>query len=161
MSENPDSAGLYAALGRLPSGLYILTIGEGAGATGMLASWVQQASFEPPMVSLAIKAGRPVQQRIEAGEPFVLNIVPDGDKQFLKHFGKGFEPGEPAFEGVDLAATSVGVPALSGALASLECRCADAVDAADHRVIVAHVTGGELRNDGGPMVHIRRRGDHY
>ena len=34
-------------LGRLPSGLYVLTAGRGAAATGMLASWVQQVGFEP------------------------------------------------------------------------------------------------------------------
>lgn len=145
----------------MPSGLYILTIGQQENATGMLASWVQQVSFEPPMVSLAIKSGRPVLERIGAGEPFVLNVLPDGDKQMLKHFGKGFEPGEPAFEGVEIAATSVGVPALAAALASLECRFASGIEAGDHHLIAAHVTGGELRTNGAPMIHVRRRGDHY
>lgn len=156
-----ESAGLYAALGRLPSGVYILTIGRGDDATGMLVSWVQQAGFEPPMLSLAVKKGRPLSERLEAGEPFAINVVAEGQTKFLKHFGKGFEPGEPAFEGVELATTAVGVPALAEAIAVLECRVATAADASDHRVLVAHITGGSLRSPDAPMVHIRKRGDHY
>ncbi|MEO0531423.1 MAG: flavin reductase family protein [Planctomycetota bacterium] len=163
MSANTtsESTGLYPALGRLPSGISILTIGSGDTATGMLVSWVQQAAFEPPMITLTVKKGRPVSDRLDAGEPFVLNVVGEGDKQFLKHFGKGFEPGEPAFEGIELAETAIGVPALAGAIAHLECRAEGGVDAADHRVLVAHVTGGTLLSETKPMVHLRKRGDHY
>ncbi|MEQ8848209.1 flavin reductase family protein [Botrimarina sp.] len=160
-SESKPSGGLYEALGRVPSGIYILTVGAGENATGMLASWVQQAGFEPPMISLAIKPGRHVAQRIEAGEPFALNVVAEGDKRLLKHFGKGFEPGQPAFEGIDTEPTAVGAPALAAALAVLECRASAGVDASDHRVVVAHVTGGALRGDARPMVHVRNRADHY
>lgn len=163
MSANSptESAGLYPALGRLPSGISILTIGSEDTATGMLVSWVQQAAFEPPMISLTVKQGRPLSDRLDGGEPFVLNIVGEDQKHFLKHFGKGFEPGEPAFEGIELAETAIGVPALAGAIAHLECRAVDGVDAADHRVLVAHVTGGTLLSEVAPMVHLRKRGDHY
>ena len=82
-------------LGRVPSGVFILTIGTGARSTGMLTSWVMQAAFEPPMVSVAVKLGRYVCDWLTAGEPFVLNLVGESQKQFLKHFGKGFEPGSP------------------------------------------------------------------
>jgi hypothetical protein len=87
-------------LGRVPSGIYILTIGTGARATGMLASWVMQAGFDPPMVSIAVKQGRYICDWLSEGQPFVLNVVAEGKKDLLKHFGKGFEPGAPAFEGL-------------------------------------------------------------
>lgn len=164
MTATPDANGttdLYPALGRLPSGVYIVTIGQGDDATGMLVSWVQQAGFDPPMLSLAVKKGRPLSDRLEGGEPFVVNVIAEGQAKFLKHFGKGFEPGEPAFEGVELAVTSLGVPALAEALAALECRVAAAAEASDHRVLVAQITGGQLRSADAPMVHIRKRGDHY
>lgn len=156
-----DSAGLYPALGRLPSGVYILTIGQGDEATGMLVSWVQQAGFEPPMLSLSVKKGRPLSERLEGGEPFAINILAEGQTHYLKHFGKGFEPGEPAFEGLQLATTATGVPALADALAVLECRVATAADASDHRVLVADIIGGRLQSTDAPMVHVRKRGDHY
>lgn len=161
MPTPADNGSLFAALGRIPSGIYIVTIGDGEDATGMLASWVQQAGFEPPMLSLAVKEGRPLTERLEGGEPFVINIVATGQTKFLKHFGKGFEPGEPAFEGIELTESSIGVPALAETLALLECRGTGAIEAGDHRVVVAEVTGGKLLNEGEPMTHIRKSGDHY
>ncbi|QDV72556.1 flavin reductase family protein [Botrimarina mediterranea] len=160
MSE-PAHSLPHLALGRLPSGIYILTVGEDATATGMLASWVQQAAFEPPMLSVALKRGRPVCERIEAGESFVLNVVGEGQKSLLKHFAKGFEPDEPAFEGVAIARTACGAPALADAIAVLECRMATVADAGDHRVVIAEVTASEVLTDTPPIVHLRKRGDHY
>lgn len=151
----------FPTLGRVVSGIYILTIGQGAKATGMLASWVMQAGFEPPMVSVAVKKGRYVAEWLEAGEPFVLNVVGAEQKQFLKHFGRGFEPGEPAFDGVPVEHASNGVPLLVGALGYLECEPKGHVDSGDHLVFLASVTGGRLLSDAEPMVHIRKTGANY
>ncbi len=89
-------------IGHIPSGIFILTVGTGARATGMLASWVMQAGFEPPMVSVAVKLGRYVCDWLSEGQPFVLNLIGDGQKALLKHFSQGFEPGKPAFEGLEI-----------------------------------------------------------
>jgi flavin reductase (DIM6/NTAB) family NADH-FMN oxidoreductase RutF len=156
MSSDP-----FPTLGRVTSGIYILTIGRGEKATGMLASWVMQAGFEPPMVTVAVKKGRYVADWLEAGEPFVLNVVGEGQTQFLKHFGRGFEPGEPAFEDVHVAEADNGVPALLAAIGHLECEPTGHVDSDDHRIFAARVTGGRLNSDAAPMVHIRKNGANY
>src|SRR5437870_13882150 len=89
-------------LGQIPSGIFVLTIGTGARSTGMLASWVMQAGFEPPMVSVAVKLGRYVCDWLSERQPFVLNVVQHGQKGLLKHFSHGFKPGEPAFDGLEI-----------------------------------------------------------
>ncbi len=148
-------------LGRVPSGIFILTAGSGTRATGMLASWVMQAGFEPPMVSVAIKSGRYIEEWLTRGEPFVLNLV--GDKQFdlLKHFGKGFEPDVPAFEGIKVHFCPRAVPILSDCLGHLECEPVSHFDSGDHRIFLAKVVRGALQNDSPPMVHIRKSGSNY
>jgi flavin reductase (DIM6/NTAB) family NADH-FMN oxidoreductase RutF len=156
MSNDP-----YPVLGRVTSGIYILTAGEGERATGMLASWVMQAGFEPPMITVAVKQGRYVGDWLSNGEPFVLNVVAEDQKHLLKHFGKGFEPGEPAFTGLSVQTAANGVPALAEALGRLECENASHVDSGDHRIFLARVTAGELLNDVAPMVHIRKSGARY
>jgi flavin reductase (DIM6/NTAB) family NADH-FMN oxidoreductase RutF len=149
-------------LGRVPSGIYILTVGTGARATGMLASWVMQAGFEPPMVSVAVKQGRYVCDWLSERHPFVLNVVGDGQKEFLKHFAKGFEPGKPAFEGLKIAHCARGVPILCDALGHLECEPTGHVDSGDHRIFLARVCRGRLANpDAEPMVHVRNSGSKY
>src|SRR5437588_6712518 len=131
-SENHDPAkALAAALGRVPSGLFIVTIRHGRSETGMLASWVQQCSFEPPQVTFAVNTQRPVLPWLAAGTPFTVNVLAEGQKRLLAHFGKGFALNEPAFEGVELLRLGEGAPALREALAYLDCRVAALVPAGD------------------------------
>ena len=149
-------------LGRVPSGIFVLTIGTGTRATGMLASWVMQAAFEPPMVSVAVKLGRYVCDWLTAGEPFVLNLVGESQKQFLKHFGKGFEPGAPAFEGLEIAHCARGVPILKEAIGHMECEPVSHVDSGDHRIFLAKIVRGKQNDaEAKPMVHIRNSGSRY
>ncbi|RIK77624.1 MAG: hypothetical protein DCC67_12445 [Planctomycetota bacterium] len=157
-SAATDSLGV---LGRVPSGIYVLSIGRGEQATGMLASWVMQAGFDPPMVSVAVRMGRYVAERLSAGEPFVLNIVGHQQKHLLKHFGAGFEPGQPAFEGLHVLTAGCGAPALTEVVGWLECQPKSHIDSGDHRVFLAEVSGGQLNRDATPMVHIRNTGAHY
>ena len=148
-------------LGRVSSGIYILTAGTGDRATGMLASWVMQAGFEPPMVSVAVKSGRYVEQWLTAGEPFVLNVVAEKQFDFLKHFGSGFDIGEPAFEGVEIDHCPRGVPILLDCLGHLQCEPSSHSDSGDHRVFLAKVVRCDLHRDVQPMTHIRKTGKHY
>ena len=71
---SPDKQ-LAAALGRLPSGLFVLTVSRGRVETGMLASWVQQCSFAPPSLTVAIQRGREISSLLTAGSGFCLNIL--------------------------------------------------------------------------------------
>jgi flavin reductase (DIM6/NTAB) family NADH-FMN oxidoreductase RutF len=149
-------------LGRLPSGIYILTIGTGERATGMLASWIMQAGFEPPMVSVAVRHGRYVGEWIAAGQPFNLNLLGESQADLRKHFSGGFEPGQPAFDGLQIAHCARGVPILCDALGHLECEPVRHADSGDHRVFLANVVRGKLLDaDTRPMVHIRKSGANY
>jgi flavin reductase (DIM6/NTAB) family NADH-FMN oxidoreductase RutF len=148
-------------LGRVPSGIFILTVGSGDRATGMLASWVMQAGFDPPMVSMAVRKGRYVEEWITGGAPFNLNLVADKQFDMLKHFGKGFEPGVPAFEGVNVRHCARAVPILTDCLGHLECEPETHCDSGDHRIFVAKVVRGGLQHEVAPMVHIRKSGRNY
>ncbi len=150
-----------SVLGRIPSGVFVLTARSGADETGMLASWVQQAGFEPPMVSVAVKLGRYVGDWLEQGGEFVLNLLPE-KSPLMKHFGRGFEPGEPAFTGIGTDRPSESAPpVLTDALGYLLCRGSKAIDSGDHRIYLAEVIGGAALRDDRPAVHIRKSGLHY
>ncbi|GMV98126.1 MAG: flavin reductase [Phycisphaerae bacterium] len=149
------------SLGLIPSGCFVLTARAGERATGMLASWVQQAGFEPPAVSVAVRSGRPVQQLIEASGRFVLNLVPEERGPMFKHFGKGFAAGEPAFTGLAVREIPEGV-VVEACAAYLACRLMNHVDSGDHRIYLGEVVaGGTLRSDPRPYVHIRADGLKY
>lgn len=163
-SENGNLANMLAPLGRVPSGIFILTARETDGErhTGMLCSWVMQAGFNPPMVSVAVKQGRYVLDWLTGGAPFAVNIVAERGKALLSHFGKGFEPGEEAFSQLAVETGPHGLTLLADdVVGHLICQARSHVDSGDHRILLAEVVAGRLRDDEPPMVHIRNSGKHY
>lgn len=149
-----------AALGRIPSGCAILTAKAGTDRTGMLASWVQQAGFDPPAVCVAIKKGRPIEGIMEASGAFVLNLLGEDPGAMFKHFGKGFAPGEEAFGGLAVREVAEGI-VIEDRIAWISARVRGRLDAGDHWVYVGEVTGGEGDAEVRPYVHLRKNGLSY
>jgi flavin reductase (DIM6/NTAB) family NADH-FMN oxidoreductase RutF len=127
----------------------------------MLASWVQQCSFNPPQLTVAIRRERDISAWLTRGAVFTLNILDDSQTDMIGHFGRGFKVGEPAFEGLEIERGSAGDPILSEALAYLECQVTARLPAGDHDLVLAEVTCGRVLAEGHPMVHIRKSGMHY
>lgn len=152
---------LAAALGRIPSGLFILTARRGDQATGMLTSWVQQCSFEPPQITLAVKRNRDILTWLTPASPFAVNILDESQTDMIVHFGRGFALGESAFERLEITYAEGGSPVLAEAHAYLECRVGSRFPAGDHELILGQVAAGRPLGEGHPMVHIRKSGLHY
>ncbi len=161
MSAAGDPKQYLAALGRVPSGLFVLTARSGGDETGVLTSWVQQCSFEPPQVTVALKQGRDVSAWLTPDALFVLNTLDDTQTDMIAHFGRGFDPGQPAFTDLGVERSPGGLPVLSEALAYLECRVTGRCQAGDHDLVIGRVVGGRMLNEGQPMVHVRKSGSHY
>jgi flavin reductase (DIM6/NTAB) family NADH-FMN oxidoreductase RutF len=149
-----------AALGRIPSGLFIVTARRGEDVTGLLASWVQQCSFDPPQITLAINKERWLGTWLTEGSAIVVNVLDDTQTDMIVHFGRGFAAGESAFEGLEAEHLEGGV-VLVEALAWMECRIQGKVSAGDHDLFIARVVGGRVLNEGHSMVHLRKSGLHY
>lgn len=166
MSEPAPAPGvspLARALGHVPSGLYILTVQCQGRSTGMLASWVQQAGFAPPAVTVALASKRYVADWVAMAGRFTLNQLAVGSKTLMRHFARGLGPDAPAFEGVGLRdGLTRGGPVLDGAMAFLEAEVEGEVASADHRIFLGRiVAGGILDSAAEPFLHVRANGMHY
>jgi flavin reductase (DIM6/NTAB) family NADH-FMN oxidoreductase RutF len=150
-----------AALGRVPSGLFVLTLGQGESETAMLASWVQQCSFEPPQLSVAVKRGRDVLGQLGPGVVFTLNLLGEGQNALVGRFARGIAPGQPPFDGVEVERPEGAPAVLTDALAYLVCRVNGRHVAGDHEVLFAEVVGGRMLGDGKPWCHVRKSGGNY
>ena len=159
-TADPSEA-LAAALGRIPSGLFVLTARDGDAETARLVSWVQQCSFDPPQVTVAVNKTGGVLDWLPAGALFVLNVIPEGGKALVAHFGKGFAADEPAFDGLDVQRNGETPPVLLAAHAYLVCRAVNRVDAGDHVLVIGRVTAGGVLHEGKPTVHTRKNGLRY
>ena len=161
MTADDPQRSFAAALGRIPSGLFILTVSRGEQETGFLASWVQQCSFKPPRLSFAVQPDRPINKLLTAEAALAFNILEASQTDMIAHFGKGFAPGVDAFAGLDIVREIGKAPVLAEALAVLEGRVAARHSVGDHVLIVVDLSGGRLLEEGQPMVHIRKNGTHY
>lgn len=168
MSEEPsppDLERIAPALGRVPSGLFVLIVRDDAGrTTGLLASWIQQASFEPPQVTVAVNKSRYLNEWLHTGAPVTINQLARKDSGLLKHFGRGFEPDADAFSGIATIAADNSLPLLADSMISLEGTIAGSLPAGDHIIYLVSLTAGHCHGDPAeydPWVHIRRNGLSY
>jgi flavin reductase (DIM6/NTAB) family NADH-FMN oxidoreductase RutF len=153
-----------AAVGLIPSGLFIVAVKDQNNQTsdGYLASWVQQVSFSPMLVSLAIKPGRPAYDLIKAGKPFAINVVGEHDKSFLKHFWKGYDPAQNPFNELPHFVGENQGLILDQAKAAIECVMVSSSRPGDHEIIIAEVKSSHILNtEAKPMVHLRKSGADY
>lgn len=152
--------GLKAALGKIPSGLYAVGAMHEGRRLGMLCSFVEQAGFEPPMISIALGVDRPLRAVLERGGLFSVNILGAEDKKILAAFASGRE--EDPFAAFKLLDNGHNLPQLAEAMAWLACRPRGSVPAGDHVVYVAEVVEGCLHREGSePMIRVRKNGFAY
>ncbi len=159
---------LNKALGCLSGGLYIVTAKENTGPDSrdgaMVASWVSQASFEPPGITVAVAKDRAIESLLQVNDRFVLNVLQENNYLHLfRHFLKRFPPGANRFKGVELMKDlAPGGPVLSDALAFLSCKVIQRLETTDHWIIYSLVEKGNLSNtQGKTAVHHRRVGSNY
>jgi len=159
---------LDKALGRLSGGLYVVTARQGEGETvrsgAMVASWVSQASFDPPGITIAVAKDRAIESLLQVGDRFVLNILREDNHQtLLRHFLKRFPPGADRFAGVNvLEGVATGGPVLGDALAYLGCRVTQRMEVPDHWIVYGEVEQGNVADaTASTAVHHRKVGNHY
>ncbi len=154
--KNKKQAG--KALGRVVSGLYVVTAKCEEKEDAVLASWVNQCSFDPPALTIALATLRSARLLIEASGAFIVNVLPKDDMTLLKHFSR---PPEDIFKGVKTKKGSGAIRILSDAVAYLECEVAQVVQSGDHVLYVGEIVGGKTLRGGDPHIHVRDNGFNY
>uniref|UniRef100_A0A8J6ZXL3 Diflavin flavoprotein n=1 Tax=Desmonostoc muscorum LEGE 12446 TaxID=1828758 RepID=A0A8J6ZXL3_DESMC len=162
-SQSLPATTVEQAVGRIVGSLCVLTAKQDDISSAMLASWVSQASFSPPGLTIAVAKDRAVESLTHSGNKFVLNILKEGNHLgLMKHFLKPFGPGQDRFADVAAEVAENGSPILTDALAYLECSVKNRMESGDHWLVYATVaTGKLLDNEGVTAVHHRKSATHY
>ncbi len=166
LSESRSNPAVLA-LGRVVGSLCVLTTRKGEGPEtldgAMVASWVSQASFSPPGLTVAVAKDRAVEALLHVGDHFALNVLAAGREAGpMKQFLQPFPPGADRFAGLELECSPGGQPVLPEALAWLEARVSQRMECGDHWLLYAEVTHGAVLDAAGTTaVHKRRSGARY
>ncbi|MBR8839053.1 MAG: diflavin flavoprotein [Stigonema ocellatum SAG 48.90 = DSM 106950] len=152
------------AVGRIVGSVCVITAKHGEVSTGMLGSWVSQATFNPPGLTVAIAKDRAIESLMHPGGKFAVNIMAEDNHviDYMKHFRKSFLPGEDRFADFVTDVTDNGCTILGDALAYLECSVNKRLECGDHWVVYATVDNGKLlKPDSVTAINHRKSGNHY
>ncbi len=158
MSTTATKEVLGRAIGRIASGLYVVTTGHGGQKQGFLASWVMQASFEPPAVTVAVQKDREILKLLETNRKFVINVLSDGNSNLMGRFAK-YRPDQ--FDELATFENDYGI-VLQDTVAYLSCDFKEKWSGGDHYILLGEVIEGDLLNsDLQPWTHLRKNGFVY
>jgi flavin reductase (DIM6/NTAB) family NADH-FMN oxidoreductase RutF len=135
-------------LNKLPYGLYVVTADAGDDRGGMLVTWVMQASFDPPMVAVAMQNSSHTYTVIKQSGAFALNFMADAQRKEAGAFGQEFaKVGDKFGRFANHPGAATGSPILDDALGYLECRVKGWLAGGDHDVALAEIVEAEIKSD--------------
>ncbi|MDZ7666433.1 MAG: flavin reductase family protein [Desulfotignum sp.] len=145
-----------SAFGQMTYGIYVLTTKMDDAVNGMIASWVTQVSYDPPLIMAAVHPNRYSHDMIVTTRAFGLHIIDQSQKDLLKRF-KGPDPGEK-FSGMDWKPGKTGVPILTDCLAWFELEVIEQHQPGNHTLFVAKVVDAGVHSEGTPLTTLDYEG---
>jgi len=135
-----DANAKKTALRMIPYGLYVLTAADKTGqVAAATVNWVTQASFEPPLVVVGVKADSHAHAIIKESRTFALNVLGKGQQALAFTFFKPAELKGETISGEPFRRGATGSPVLANAPAFVECTLEWTVEKGDHSVFVGKV----------------------
>jgi flavin reductase (DIM6/NTAB) family NADH-FMN oxidoreductase RutF len=113
---------IHKALQLLPSATFVLTCAHDKFRDGILTSWVQQCSTEPPMLVVAIEKGQQIEPLLRDARAFALCLVPPHDRRAKLLFNREHEREEDPFLALKTITAETGMPILPDSKLWFDCR---------------------------------------
>ncbi|MCC7528116.1 MAG: flavin reductase family protein [Candidatus Melainabacteria bacterium] len=159
-TETTQKEGLGKALGRIASGVFLVTFTNGGKKDGMLSTFVMQAGFKPPVVVVAVNNKRPLLDVLRPGDTFAINVLSKANMDAYKNFAKPYQEGMDRYEGVKLR-DGTEHPILANCISYMKCKVISYAETGDHQLLISEAIDGEQLNDEEPLIHLRKNGFGY
>ncbi|MGW8318065.1 MAG: flavin reductase family protein [Candidatus Promineifilaceae bacterium] len=134
------------ALNMMPYGFYVVTSRSGDDVNAMVANWITQASFEPRLVAMGLQKTSYTHGLVEKGRVFAINILRQGDEEYLMPFTKGRSKSPDKMkEAKYTEAPETGCPIIEGTAAYIELEVQELIDiGGDHDILVGKPVGAKV-----------------
>jgi flavin reductase (DIM6/NTAB) family NADH-FMN oxidoreductase RutF len=128
-------------------GLHVVTATDGDAVAAGSINWLSQASFQPPLIMIAIKADSGLGAIIKRSRAFAVNVLASGQKDAASAFFRPTEVKDGKLNGYAFEnGPQTGAPLLTDLPAWFEARVTDVVERGDHTVYVAEVVDAGMRD---------------
>ena len=147
------------ALQMFTYGAYVITSKHGDDYCASTVTWVSQASFEPPMISVCIKKESHTYDVIKSRGEFILHILSHEQKDFAATFFKQAELSGNTLNG-KIFKLDEDLPVFADIPAYLKCKVLDVNEIGDHPLFLSEVVDAHHENNVLPL-ELRKTGWKY
>ena len=147
------------SLRMLSYGVYILSsVNEGEYCVSTI-TWVSQASFQPPMISVCIKRNSASYEIVKKRGEFILHLLGDNQKELASTFFKPTIFENEKLNGQEFSLAN-NLPLLKDIPAYIQCKVVEILENGDHPLFLAEVVDAKINNDSDPL-ELRKTGWTY
>ena len=130
-------------------GIYVLTTRYADTINGMIASWVSQVSYDPPLIMVAVHPNRYSHDLLVKSGHFALHILAREQTDLLARF-KGPDPGSK-FASMAWRDGATGCPILADCIGVLECRIRTTLAPGNHSLFIGEVVNSVFNREETPL----------
>jgi flavin reductase len=147
------AAGLRTVLGRMPTGVLIVTTTTPSGRLARTANSFTSVSLSPPLVSVCFGTHSRFTAAIQVSGTWAVSILAADQRPLSRKFA------DPATADLDdvphTSGPHTGAALLTDSLAGLECRTTATHPAGDHLLFIGEVLAMHIHRDTAPLVFHR------
>lgn len=126
-------------------GIYSMTTAHEDRIDAMIASWISQVSYEPPLIAVAVHPNRYSHSLIQKGGVFAIQVLKKSQKNLVRQFMES-DPGAK-FRGIDWQPGKTGCPILRDCVAWFECELRDRIQPGNHTLFFGEVVDAMTVSD--------------
>ena len=140
-----DAAQIEEVFRAIDRPIWVLTAGTTDQRSGLVATWVMQASVDPqsPRVMAGLAPNHFTAELALASRAFGLHLISAAQIERAWRFALGSGRDRDKFAGMQVQKAVTGAPILHDSLAWLDCRVITHFDAGDRLFFLAEVVAGE------------------
>ena len=143
-------------------GLYAVTVKREGDEHGITANWVGQASFDPPMVVVAVESRSKIIELIRDAHHFAVSVFHEGQRDLAEKLGRAGAGASQKLKGIKTKPGPIsGAPMLAEALGGVECRVVATLPSGDHTLVLGEVVEAGVEHEGARPLTLQDSGLKY
>ncbi|MCF7800854.1 MAG: flavin reductase family protein [Candidatus Marinimicrobia bacterium] len=139
----------------------IVTAGVGSDTMGATVTFFIQSSFDPPLITMAIKADSRLYTTICEHRYFIANIVERGNRDLATAFFKPQFLTDGTFGRIPAQPHAAGGAIIESAPAWLGCKVINIVEEGDHHLVIGKIDAAGVSDEGAEAMCLSETGWHY
>ncbi len=151
-----DSESLRQVMRRWPTGVTVVTSRIENYCHGMTVNSFTSLSLDPPFVSVTLARESRTYALVKQSGIFGINILGEEAGEISDRFAGKISESVNRFVGLEIFTLVTGVPFLTLALASLDCRVAHQYAMQNSTLFVGEVLAAHIKDEGYPLVYLNR-----